>query len=375
MATSETLNQLRMFWTSEIMADSLYGFLAARYGDDGRKQSIMAIGTMERGHAAAWQTIAAKIYGVSFRVSFLLKFKIMLLKLLSFVLPFTIFVYYMEHEERNAILGYADLLESFRDNEEIRTMITNILKHEIGHQWHMMEQIADKGSYIMKAREALPGMTAGIIETLGLVMGLLAVHLTTLTIGLTGLIAMMSGMTAIMSISYISSKGHHDLHEGRTKELHIKKEVHPGALRRELEHALLDKGIDTDTVKLIVETIGADPTALANLLRTIAITGESLVPRETVKINGIFYAIGTAPILAPFFVGAAWNADPLIPACIAFAFALVSLSIAGLFIAVLAGKKISLQIIHNISIVMGTCAATYLVGFAARVFFGIGVPH
>ena len=40
----------------------------------------------------------------------------------------------------------------------------------------MMEQLADKRLYIAKVKEAIPGMTAGIIETLGLVIGLLAAH-------------------------------------------------------------------------------------------------------------------------------------------------------------------------------------------------------
>jgi hypothetical protein len=98
---------------------------------------------------------------------------------------------------------------------------------EISHEWHMMEQLADKRLYIAKVKEAIPGMTAGIIETLGLVIGLLAAHARTLVIGLTGLIAMIGGMIAEMSVSYISSKGHHDFNEGSNKELDIKKKSTP----------------------------------------------------------------------------------------------------------------------------------------------------
>ena len=372
MEAKETLDLLRTYWTSEIIAHRLYTFLAARYEDRGLRESIITIGEMERGHSEAWNSVAEKFHGRSFRGSLFLRWEIALLKLLSFILPFTIFIHYMEHQERSAILEYAKLLEVCSDNEEIKTIITNILRHEIGHQWHMMEQIADKSAYIVKAREALPGMTAGIIETLGLVIGLLAAHVTTSAIGLTGLIAMIGGMTAISSISFISSKGHHDLQEGKAQELHIKTEVHPMALRRELERTFLKEGIKKETVKLILDSIGDDTTALSNLVKAIKISGEALVPKETVKINSIFYAVGTAPILVPFFVGALWDPDPLIPAIVAFTFAVISLSVAGLFIAVLSGKKISRQIIYNISIVVGTCGATYLVGLVARIFFGIG---
>ena len=375
MDKKQTLNLLQIFWTSEIVADNLYSSLAARYNDNKLKKAIIHIGEMERGHAHVWNKIATDVHGVSFHVSIFLKIKILLMKLLSFILPFTIFIHYMEHEERNAILEYSKLLDIYRDNENVRKIIMNIIKQEIGHEWQMMEQIADKGSYIVKFKEAIPGMTTGIIETLGLVIGLLAAHTTTLMIGLTGTIAMISGTIAMMSISYISSKGHHDLHEGRVKEIGIKKEVDPTVLRTELGNALIEKGISSETAKLVIDIIGADTIVLSNLVKTIKITGEALTPKESVKTTGIFFVVGTLPILAPFFVGVLWDSSPLIPAITSFAIAIITISIAGLFTAVLSGKKISTKVIHNIFIIVGTCTLTYLVGLAARIFFGFGAGH
>ena len=375
MEIRKTLNLLHTFWESEIIAESLYSFLSVRYNDDDLKKSIIEIGKMERGHATIWNKIAKDIHGVSFQASVFLKFKILLMKLLSLVLPFTIFIYYMEHQERNAILEYSKLLETYKDDENTRKIITNILKQEIGHEWQMMEQIADKGSYIARTKEAIPGMTTGILETLGLVIGLLAAHSTTLIIGLTGLIAMISGTIAIMSIVYISSKGHHDLHEGRTQELGIKKELNPTVLRRELENALVEKGVSHETARVMMDIIGDDTVVLSNLIKTIKITGESLEPKESVKTTSIFFVIGTLPILVPFFVGVMWDSDPLIPAITAFILAIISISIAGLFMAILSGKKISTRIIHNVFIILGTCTLTYLVGLAARIFFGFGASH
>ncbi|HVO65205.1 MAG TPA: demethoxyubiquinone hydroxylase family protein [Syntrophales bacterium] len=373
--TEQTLNLLRVFWSSEIVADSLYSSLAARYNDDKLKKSIIHIGEMEQGHAHVWNKIAKDVHGVSFHVSVFLKIKILLMKLLSFIMPFTIFIHYMEHEERKAILEYSKLLATFKDDKRIREIITNIIKQEIGHEWHMMEQIADKGSYIVKFKEAIPGMTTGIIETLGLVIGLLAAHTTTLMIGLTGTIAMISGTIAMMSISYISSKGHHDLHEGRVKELSIKKEVDPAVLRTELETVLIDKGISSETARLMIDIIGTDAVALSNLVKIFKTAGEALSPKESVKTTGVFFVVGTLPVIAPFFAGVLWGLEPLIPAIVAFALAIVTISIAGLFTAVLSGKRISTKVIHNIFIILGTCALTYLVGLAARIFFGYGAGH
>jgi len=250
-----------------------------------------------------------------------------------------------------------------------------MIRQEIGHEWHMMEQIADKESYIVKTREALDAMTVGIIETVGLVIGLLAAHASTRTIGLTGLIAAIGGTIAIMSISYVSSKATYDLQEGRTREIHVKREINPLVLKRELEKVLIEKGVQSETVKAMMGIIGDDTTLLSNLLKSIKITGEAGVPKEAMKTTGLFFIIGTLPILLPFFIGQIWDSDPWIPAMIAFSLAVLTISTAGFFVAVLSAKKISVKIAHSISVIMGTCAVTYLVGLAARIFFGIEAIH
>jgi VIT1/CCC1 family predicted Fe2+/Mn2+ transporter len=375
MKAEDSLELLRTFWKSEIIAGRLYGFLAERYKDDARKESIIKLGEIELGHANVWHNIAMKVYNVSFEVSIFFRLDILLMKVLSLILPFTIFIHYMEHQERHAILEYPKLLEIFKDDENIIKTITNVIRQEIGHEWQMMEQIADKESYILKAKEAIHGMSAGVIETLGLVIGLLAVHATTLIIGLTGLIATIGGMIAIMSISYISAKGHYDLYEGKISELSIKREVHPTVLRREIENVLAEQGIGGETAKNMMDAIGDDVVVLSNLLKTIKSSGEGVVPKEAVVTTSAFFIMGTLPILIPFFVGLVWDSDPMIPAIIAFVLAIIIISIAGLFIGVLSGKKISAKIIHNILVIMGTCTATYVVGLVARTFFGIEAGH
>jgi VIT1/CCC1 family predicted Fe2+/Mn2+ transporter len=281
----------------------------------------------------------------------------------------------MEHQERNAILDYSRVLEAYKDDEQTRSIIINMIRQEIGHEWHMMEQIADKESYIAKTREALDAMTVGIIETVGLVIGLLAAHSSTRTIGLTGLIATIGGTIAVISISYVSSKATYDLHEGRTREIHVKREINPAVLKRELELVLIEKGVGSEIVKAMMGIIGDDTTLLSNLLKSIKLAGEVGVPKEAIKTTGLFFIIGALPILLPFFVGQAWDSDPWIPAMVAFSIAILTISGAGFFVAVLSAKKILAKIAHSISVIMGTCVITYLVGLAARIFFGIEATH
>ena len=375
MKTERNLSLLHKFWQSEIIANHLYSFLAAQCKDNERKEIILRIGKMEQGHATVWDGIATKSHGVSFRITLPLRAKILSAKLLSFILPFTIFIHYMEHQERNAILDYSKVLEVYKDDEQTRSIILNMIRQEIGHEWHMMEQIADKESYIAKTREALDAMTVGIIETVGLVIGLLAAHSSTRTIGLTGLIATIGGAIAVISISYVSSKATYDLHEGRTREIHIKGEINPAVLKRELELVLIEKGVGGEIVKAIMGIIGDDTTLLSSLLKSIKLAGEVGVPKEAIKTTGLFFIIGALPILLPFFAGQAWDSDPWIPAVVAFFLAILTISGAGFFIAVLSGRRILAKIAHSISVIMGTCVVTYLVGLGARIFFGIEATH
>jgi VIT1/CCC1 family predicted Fe2+/Mn2+ transporter len=59
----------------------------------------------------------------------------------------------------------------------------------------------------------------------------------------------------------------------------------------------------------------------------------------------------------------------------AFVVAVFTISTAGFFVAVLSGKKILMKIVHNIFVILGTCAVTYGVGLAARILLGIDVVH
>ena len=49
-------------------------------------------------------------------------------------LPFTLFIHYMEHQERNAILDYFKVLEAYKDDEQIWSIIINMIRQEIGHE-------------------------------------------------------------------------------------------------------------------------------------------------------------------------------------------------------------------------------------------------
>jgi VIT1/CCC1 family predicted Fe2+/Mn2+ transporter len=178
-----------------------------------------------------------------------------------------------------------------------------------------------------------------------------------------------------MSIAYVSSKANYDLHEGKTREIHVKKEINPAVLKRELETALAGKGIGSETVKDMMAIIGDDASVLSSLVKSIKSMGEVGEPKEAVKTTGLFFCIGAVPVVMPFFIGLLWDVQPLIPAIMALVLALLTISAAGFFVAVLSARGIFRKIVQNAAVIMGTCAVTYGIGLAARILFGIDVVH
>ena len=154
-----------------------------------------------------------------FQVSLLIKSKIALLKLLSLVLPLTIFIHYLEHREKKAILDYAGLLEIYRDDEKTRTIITNVIMQEIRPS--MAHDGTDCGQAIVyrEGQGSNTGDDGRHHRNTGTGHWFARGPCKHLSDRTDGLIAMIGGVIAEMSVSYISSKGHHDLNEGGNKEL------------------------------------------------------------------------------------------------------------------------------------------------------------
>ena len=151
------------------------------------------------------------------------------------------------------------------------------------------------------------------------------------------------------------------LHEGKARELSIKTELHPASLNQELKNALIKQGVNPETAKNVLSAVKDDAEVLTHMVQTIKTGVHTVEPKEAALTTSIFFIIGSLPVLVPFLIGVLLDSGPLIPAVFAFIFAMIIISVSGLFIGVLSGQKISSKIIHNILIIAATCTATYLI--------------
>ncbi|MHA1954676.1 MAG: hypothetical protein ACW96U_12100 [Candidatus Heimdallarchaeaceae archaeon] len=65
MSSEKSFQYLKKFWKLEMIASSLYDFLAKRSAK-GRKKGIQKIAKMERGHANVWNNISKKGFKTHF---------------------------------------------------------------------------------------------------------------------------------------------------------------------------------------------------------------------------------------------------------------------------------------------------------------------
>ncbi|NPD88940.1 MAG: hypothetical protein HGN29_09450 [Asgard group archaeon] len=376
MSSEKSFQYLKKFWKLEMVASSLYDFLAKRTTKK-RKRGIEKIAKMERGHANVWNNISQKGFDYSFQPNITLKIRILIMKFISFLFPKTIFIHYMELGERNAIIEYTKIREAFREDKKALEMIENIIRDEVRHEWEMMELVADKSGYIRKAKEAVHGLIAGILETIAVLVGFIAADLDILFVGLATLIATITGLITILTISYLSVKSEYDIHVGEIATIEAKHGIEPRALRTDLEHLLVDHGIAFEMAQEVVEVIGDDPDVLRNLVRTMKLLEVGhITPREALITTGLFFLLGTLPTVIPFFIYAFLGYENLLyPAIIATVLAVIVIAVAGVYKGVLSNKRPIFEILKFLGVMIGTSAITYLIGFLARLVLGTGILH
>ncbi|MGQ4892146.1 MAG: VIT1/CCC1 transporter family protein [Candidatus Njordarchaeia archaeon] len=363
---------LKAFWEDEVIASSLYKFIRRKVSGD-RKGVFQKLSEMEAGHASTWNKIAKKLYGKEFKIGIGLKLKIILYKILALILPLSFLLYYLELGEKNATVEYSKILKSFEGDPELYKKVRGVIYDEIDHEITFIEMILGEKSKIAKIKDAIYGMTDSLVEILALVIGLSSVIINPLAIGLAGLIAAIGGTFSMTSGAYLSAKSQNDIYLSEKMEIEMKKMIDPKLLKRDLILGFKERDVKEDTARKIVEAIEEDPEVLANITESVTVEESPTNPKEVAVTTGVYYILGALPAILPYFIGSFLSIHVVIIAIIAVTSAAIVSFFAGIFTAVLSGINIKRKAFENVLIVIGSSFATYLIGAAARFFFGIEI--
>jgi len=372
MEKSEVFELVKDFWEDEMIATELYSFLSKKAPKE-KAKLFKAISAMEKNHAIVWNDVATRTFSVTFKAGIKLKIKTFFMKFLAIILPLTFMIYYLELDERKAVLNYSKILNVFKDDKELYDMVERVIKDEIEHEADLTDLILGETSYLSKTKDAIYGMTDSLVEILALVIGLAGVVYNPLLIGLAGLISSVGGTFSMTSGAYLSTKSQNDIYEGKIKEVDVKEEIDPQSLKNDLKHALVEKGIEYDVSEKLVEIIGDDKRVLSNLVKSLSIEEVITNPKEAAVTTGTYYILGALPAIIPFFLALAFPITSVTAAIIAVASAAIVSFVSGIFTAVLSGMNIKRKSFENVLIILGSAMATYFIGSMARLFLGIEI--
>lgn len=371
MVVKIPLRMLKKFFDDEVIAMSIYRFMIRKSKD--KREVFEKLSKMEQEHADFWQNLAREMYGKTLKIGLGLRLKILWSKFIALITPLTFMVNYLELGEREAYIDYAKLLDIVKENEAILNSVKEIIYDEIKHEDELLEIIIGEKSRLARIKDAIYGMTDSLVEILALVIGLASVIKSPLTIGLAGLISAVGGTFSMTSGAYLSSKSQNDLYEGSLQEIKIKETLATDLLETDLERAFIEKGLDVNTVKSLIEAVKEKPEALRNLIKSLAIEETPTNPAEVAKTTGLYYVLGALPAILPFFIAEPFGLSSVHVALIAVSLAIIVSFITGIFTGVLSGINIRKKAIENVLIIVGATIATYLIGTIARIILGIEV--
>jgi len=365
------LKLLKDFFEDEIIAMSIYKFLKRKSRTKGEIFDKLA--EMERGHADFWKDLTEKTYGIKLKVGLKLKLKILWNKFIALITPLTFMINYLELGERGAYLEYSKILEIVKSDAELYDKVKQIIYDEIEHEVVFMDMILGEKSKLAKIKDAIYGMTDSLVEILALVIGLASVITSPLTVGLAGLISAVGGTFSMTSGAYLSSKSQNDLYEGAVEEIKIKRILAENLLTRDLEKALIERGLNKESARLLIDAVKDDAEILSNLLKSIAIEETPVNPKEVATTTGIYYVLGALPAVVPFFLAAPLGVTSVTVAIIAVVLSSIVAFLTGIFTGVLSGIDVKRKALENVLIIIGATAATYLIGTLAKIFLGIEI--
>ncbi|MEM2636807.1 MAG: VIT1/CCC1 transporter family protein [Candidatus Korarchaeota archaeon] len=370
----EEVKLLRNFWTDEIVSTAIYKFMAKHKAkSETMKENFLRLSEMEAQHANLWASIAEKATGKKFSKGIGTKMKIIQTKLLALIMPLSFMVYYLELEERTAVIQYSKIYTKYKSNPELYEKIFAIIKEEIGHEITLLEMLLGIGTKIGNVKEAIYGMTDSLVEILALVIGLAGVIGDPLLVGLAGFISAVGGTFSMASGSFLGARSERDIYYGKIRELEARAELGDDMLLNELEKVFMERGIPKDDARKVCDSINTfSPHVLKNILQGLT-TSEPDSPSKVAKVTGLYYVIGAMPAVIPFIMAAIFGANVTIAIVFALIGAIIVSGTAGIFTAVLSGMSIKKKSASNILIVIGAAIATYIIATLARMFLGIEV--
>ena len=236
----------------------------------------------------------------------------------------------------------------------------------------MVEEESVFKDFLEHVRDAVLGMSDGLVEILSVAAGLAGAYNNPLNVALGGTIVGIAGALSMGIGSYTSVKAQRQVGIGVLESIKLASRYVAHLLRRKIEEYMKNKGFSNEVSRKTADEVSSNKDLLAKIVaeEKYGLKEEKLEdPRKAGLYTGVFYIIGAIVPLIPYYVGL----PIIISLPLSFLIASIMLMIVGFVIAVLAGLSIKKKMLELVIAGLGSVALTYIIGRLASLLLGIEV--
>lgn len=359
-------------YKDELFSSIIYRELARLRGEEKLGRELSRLADMEEEHAEFWRDFLRRrgvnVEGIRVSRAKLLAYKI-LIRLIGLGLTLRL----LETGESKAIEEYSRILGDPSLTPEEREALKRILEDELMHEHDLMVEEEGRFKEFMEhVRDAVLGMSDGLVEILSVSAGLAGAYGDPLYVALGGAIVGVGGALSMGISAFTGARAQRQVRMSVLGRIRLASRHVASALVSRLRRILLEKGFSEPAIKALEGDLESNPELLSRLVaeEEHGLTEERLEdPAKAGLYTGLFYVVGAFVPLIPYFL--------LLPIPLAmplsFLLAGVMLAMTGFVIAVSAGLSVKGKMVELVVAGIGAAMATYLIGKLASILLGIEV--
>jgi len=355
----------------ELFSSVIYGRLALMHKSDAVARKFSKLAEVENSHARFWVEFLRRrgVVVKDFRVS---KFKVFMYSLLFRLLGLGLTLKILEVGEQEAIKLYSTLLESRDVSEDEREGVVKILEDELIHEHEFIDEESRFKEFINHVRDAVLGMSDGLVEVLSVSAGLAGVYGEPLSVALGGTIVGVAGALSMGIGAFSSVRAQRQVRLGAVERIRLASKYVAHVLTSRVMDYMVRRGFTNTASKTIAEEASRN----RDILSRIVIEEEYGIREEVLEdpikaglYTGIFYMIGAVTPLLPYYL--------LLPVTTAVILSLtlsaVLFVVVGFIVAISANISIKKKVLELLLEGLGAAGVTFLIGRLASLLLGIEV--
>lgn len=341
----------------ELFNALIYRELSNAERDAGIKRALALLSAMEESHASIFERMAerrgVKLKGLS---------RFDRLRAKTFVL-FRRFVglgttiKLLKSREEASAEKYRVLTSSSEIEPQEREMLKQVITDEIVHKGFLANQDVS----VSKVRNAIYGVSDGLVEVLAAVSGFNSVLGSSFLVGLSGFVVGISGMLSMTLGSYLSSKSEREIKESKRREM--KGMLSEPAITEGLRRLLEEGGVGREKALELASRMVKDEIVKRET------EPEMLSEEESAKVTAISYITGALIPTIPYFLGL----SGIFGLLASYILTGIAMGIAGYLVGTVSGVNPKRRAIETASLGLLAAIGTYSLGLLSSHYLKVSV--